>query len=98
MSDIFRKRGLSYGITIRARFGSTVCSLVRAGLGIAVIDQFTIAYDAFPGIRVLPIEEAPVFETWIARKAGTALSMFAGSFVTFLREEMARPGQVRPEP
>ncbi|QRE75544.1 LysR family transcriptional regulator [Methylobacterium aquaticum] len=98
MSDIFRERGLSYGITIRARFGSTVCSLVRAGLGIAVIDQFTIAYDAFPGIRVLPIDEAPVFETWIAMKAGTALSMFAGSFVRLLREEMARPGQAgRPD-
>ncbi|AWB23666.1 LysR family transcriptional regulator [Methylobacterium currus] len=94
MSDIFRARGLSYRITIRARFGSTVCSLVRAGLGIAVIDQFTIADDAFPGIRVLPIEEGPVFETWIAMKAGTALSMFAASFVRFLRQEMARPGQV----
>ncbi len=61
-----------------------------------MIDQFTIADDAFPGVRVLPIDEAPVFETWIAMKAGTALSMFAASFVRFLREEMARPGQVRP--
>ncbi len=37
----FAKRGLSYGITIRP--GSAArrwCSLVRAGLGIAVIDQF----------------------------------------------------------
>src|SRR5687768_4886616 len=46
MADIFESRGLSYTMPIRARFGTTVCRLVQAGLGIAVIDQFTVAHDA----------------------------------------------------
>ncbi|RVU19369.1 LysR family transcriptional regulator [Methylobacterium oryzihabitans] len=96
MSDIFRERRLDYEITIRARFGSTVCSLVKAGLGIAVIDQFTVADGAFPGIRVLPIAERPRFETWIATKAGTTLSLFADGFVRFLRQEMTRDGRPGP--
>lgn len=90
LSDIFREQGITYEIAIRARFGSTVCSLVRAGLGIAVIDQFTIADGSFPGIHVLPIEEDPRFETWVAMKAGNPLSMFAVSFIQFLRQEMQR--------
>ena len=38
MSEIFQRQGLHYDMAIKARFGTTVCSLVRAGLGIAIID------------------------------------------------------------
>jgi DNA-binding transcriptional LysR family regulator len=55
VADVFRQRGLEYRLKIRARFGSTVCSLVKAGLGIAVIDQFTVADGVFPGIKVIEI-------------------------------------------
>jgi DNA-binding transcriptional LysR family regulator len=88
MSDIFRERRLPYNITIRARFGTTVCALVKAGLGIAVIDQFTVAHGAVPGIRLLRIEEPTRFDTFVASKAGTLLSSFAETFVKALRAEM----------
>jgi DNA-binding transcriptional LysR family regulator len=88
MSDIFRERRLPYNITIRARFGTTVCALVKAGLGIAVIDQFTVAHGAVPGIRLLRIEEPTRFDTFVASKAGTMLSSFAETFVEALRAEM----------
>lgn len=87
MAEIFSRSAMSYEITIRARFGSTVCALVRAGLGIAVIDQFTVA-DAPPGIRILRIEEATPFETWITTKLGAPLSTFGEHFITLLRQEM----------
>ena len=48
-------RSLAYEVTIKARFGSTVCALVRNGLGIAVIDEFTVAGGNWPGIRAIPI-------------------------------------------
>ena len=35
MAEIFARKKLNYDITIRARFGTTVCALVKAGLGIA---------------------------------------------------------------
>lgn len=92
MADIFHARGLTYEIPIRARFGTTVCSLVAAGLGIAVIDQFTVAGGAFPGIRSLRIEERPRFSTWAATKAGAPPSVFAQRFVRLLREAMEAAG------
>ena len=88
MADIFESRGLSYTMPIRARFGTTVCRLVQAGLGIAVIDQFTVAHDAMPGIRLLDIEEPTAFEAYVAVKAERGLSSFAESFIDLLKAEM----------
>ena len=89
VSDIFSQRGLDYQLTIRARFGLTVCSLVKSGLGIAVIDQFTVADGAFPGIRLIEIEGRPSLKTWIITKADSSQSVFAAAFVKLLRQAMA---------
>jgi DNA-binding transcriptional LysR family regulator len=97
MSNIFRERNLPYEITIRARFGTTVCALVKAGLGIAVIDQFTVAHGAVPGLRLLRIREPTRFDTFVASKAGTMLSSFAETFVKALRAEM-KAAVFTPEP
>jgi DNA-binding transcriptional LysR family regulator len=97
MAQIFRRNGLDYNMTIRARFGVTVCALVKAGLGIAVIDQFTVAHGAIPGICVLGIDEPTDFETFIGKKRGAELSMHASYFVTCLRREMQAPS-AQPKP
>ena len=89
MSDIFRKQKLAYDMIIRARFGTTVCALVKAGLGIAVIDQFTVAHGSMPGIHLLRIEEPTQFQTYIAIKNDRAPSVYAETFVRLLRAEMA---------
>jgi DNA-binding transcriptional LysR family regulator len=95
MAEIFLRKGLSYDITIRARFGVTVCALVKAGLGIAVIDQFTVAYGSFPGIRLLAIEEPTPFETYVAVRRGAELSLHADHFIACLRREMENDDMVR---
>jgi DNA-binding transcriptional LysR family regulator len=89
MAEIFARLHLHYDITIKARFGTTVCALVQAGLGIAVIDQFTVAHGNMPGIKLLPIIEPTRFETYIASKAGAPLSLHAEYFIQCLRSEMA---------
>lgn len=89
MAGIINRAGLSYSMTIKARFGMTVCALVKEGLGIAIIDQFTVAEGGLPGIRVLPIDETTVFDTYVAVKANRALSRYAESFIRMLRGEMA---------
>jgi DNA-binding transcriptional LysR family regulator len=88
MANIFRKHALDYDIVISARFGTTVCSLVAAGLGIAVIDQYTVADGAIRGIKTLEIEEPTWFQTYIAKRRDAELSTYAESFVHFLRKEM----------
>ena len=94
MSEIFQRQGLHYDMAIKARFGTTVCSLVRAGLGIAIIDQFTVAHGSMQGIAAIPIEEPTRFQTYVAMKNDKALSLCAETFVKLLCEE--RNGVVSP--
>jgi DNA-binding transcriptional LysR family regulator len=97
MSEIFARQGLAYDMRIKARFGTTVCSLVRAGLGIAVIDQFTVAHGSMQGIRTIPITEPTRFQTYVAIKNDKAPSLYAETFVALLREEMNAVVTPRPE-
>ena len=95
MTGIFSSHSLSYDVTIKARFGSMVCALVTDGLGIAVIDEFTLAGDNWPKVRALEIIEPTAFQTYIATRKDATLSSYCESFVTSLRRQMeaisARP-------
>ncbi len=93
MAEIFKRYELDYDITIRARFGTTVCALVRANLGIAIIDQFTVADGNIAGIRLIPIEEQTQFETFVATKHQAEMSVYAAHFVDCLRDEMRNDRQ-----
>src|SRR5215475_273896 len=88
MAGIFARHALSYEVTIRARFGSTVCALVSHGLGIAVVDEFTLAADQWPGIRALNIAEATTFQTYVVHRRDVALSSHGARFVAALRGQM----------
>ncbi len=89
MAGIFARLGLSYQVSIKARFGTVVCALVSRGLGIAVIDQFTLAGANWPGLVVLPIIEPTDFETYVAFRRDAILSGYCEQFIGLLRGEMA---------
>ncbi|MBX3530657.1 MAG: LysR family transcriptional regulator [Rhizobiaceae bacterium] len=88
MASMFGQAGVSYRMNVKARFGTTVCSLVAAGLGIAIIDEFTVAYGKVPGVKALEIDAESAFHTWAARRSDVALSAFADEFLRLLRKEM----------
>ncbi|MCB1383217.1 MAG: LysR family transcriptional regulator [Notoacmeibacter sp.] len=90
MAAVFSNRGLDYSMTIKARFGSTVCRLVAEGLGIAIIDEFTLAHDSMPGIAALEISAETSFQTFAAYRNDRSLSVHAEQFIHLLREEMAQ--------
>jgi DNA-binding transcriptional LysR family regulator len=78
----------TYEVTIRARFGSTVCALVSLGLGIAIVDEFTLAAEQWSRLRALDIVEPTTFQTYVVHRKDVALSTYAARFVTALRSEM----------
>jgi len=88
MVSAFASQALDYRVTIRARFGSTVCALVSEGLGIAIVDEFTLAADRWPAIRALDIAETMTFDTFIAHRKDDAPSSYGARFVTALRGQM----------
>jgi DNA-binding transcriptional LysR family regulator len=96
MAGIFSRQALPYAVTIRARFGSTVCALVSHGLGIAIVDEFTLAADQWPRIRALDIVESTVFQTYVVHRKDAPLSSHAARFAAVLRRQMEAVAR-RPE-
>ena len=92
IADVFTRHALDYEVTIRARFGSTVCALVTQGLGVAIVDEFTLAANNWPQVRALDIAEPTVFETYVAHRKDAVLSRYAASFVAALRAHMESLG------
>lgn len=88
MAGIFANTSLHYDVSIRARFGSTVCALVTQGLGIAVIDEFTLLGGNWPKIRALDIVEPTWFQTYIVHRKDASLSPYGTRFVSALRSHM----------
>ena len=97
MAEIFARKKLNYDMTIRARFGTTVCALVKAGLGIAVIDNSPSRMAASP-VSNLRIVESTKFDTYIAVKRGAPLSLYIEHFIHCLRLEMQAGGLGRNRP
>jgi DNA-binding transcriptional LysR family regulator len=88
MAGIFANSALRYEVTVRARFGATVCALVSHGLGIAIVDEFTLAADQWPRIRALDIAESTGFHTYVVHRKDVPLSSHAARFVAVLRRHM----------
>lgn len=93
IADLFKQQGLQYRIEIRARFGHSICSLVEQGLGVSVIDSFTIANWDRGKMAVIAIREPTEFQTYVATRKDVELSNYARTFVSQLRNVMRKATQ-----
>ena len=62
---------------MRGRFAQTLVSLVRHGLGVALIDEFSVAEVYMPGLVRRPLVEKVDIGIFVASKKGRVLSNFA---------------------
>ena len=53
----FEAAGLRRQLSVKARFAQTVVSLVRHGLGVAIIDEFSVAGAVMPGLARVQLVE-----------------------------------------
>lgn len=88
IAKVFIRNGYPFELSIQARFAHTVLSLVRQNLGIAIIDEFSVATPKIPGIVCLPLIEPTEFEAYAAVNADVPESLFAEDTIHILREEM----------
>lgn len=86
--QLFAERDIAYNMRIKARFGTSVCGLVKQNLGIAIIDIFTVADTDTRDLAIIPIKEPTEFQTFVAKRADVNLSSFAEAFVNHTRAAM----------
>ena len=92
----FRAAGLDYRLSVRGRFAQTVVSLVRHGLGVALIDEFSVAGVYMPGLTRIRLEETTPIRIFAIRKRGHTLSSYAAFAEARLREELRMAVRSRP--
>lgn len=86
----FQIAGVPLSHTMRGRFAQTVVSLVRHGLGVAVIDEFSVAEVYMPGIVRRPLAEDVRVHSYVARKKGRVLSGFSEYAIAQFRRELGQ--------
>jgi DNA-binding transcriptional LysR family regulator len=96
ISGPFQRAGAEYRLSIRARFAQTVVSLVRHGLGAAVIDEFSVAGVYMPGLTRIPLEEPTEIRIFGVVKRNRSLSAYADFTLARLREELRLAVRNRP--
>ena len=91
----FTNAGLTLTHAMRGRFAQTVISLVRHGLGVALIDEFSVAEVYMPGLTRLPLDEPSAITAYACWKKGRVLSGFAERAIDDLRHELNRAVTLR---
>ncbi|WP_340252184.1 LysR family transcriptional regulator [Roseobacter sp. HKCC-CH-9208] len=86
----FVQAGIEINHAMRGRFAQTVVSLVRHGLGVAVIDEFSVAEVYMPGLVRRPLVEDVPIKSYVTRKKGRVLSRFAEDSINHFRRQLER--------
>lgn len=92
----FQAAGVELQHAMRGRFAQTVVSLVRQNLGVAVIDEFSVAEPENPGLVRRPLAEGGSIDIFVSRKKGRVLSGFAEHAILHFRRELARATEEGP--
>ncbi|MFZ3582215.1 LysR family transcriptional regulator [Loktanella sp. DJP18] len=89
MAKPFRDAGIEPRYVMRGRFAQTVVSLVRHGLGVALIDEFSVAEVYMPGLVRRPLAELAPITIYVVAKTGRSMSHFADFTIRQFRKELA---------
>lgn len=89
----FEEAGINPNYVMRGRFAQTVVSLVRHGLGLAIIDEFSVAEVYMPGLTRRPLVENAQITAWVVSKKGRQMSSFAEHAVGQFRRELTKAVQ-----
>jgi DNA-binding transcriptional LysR family regulator len=85
----FRKAGVTRVSKIDIHQTDMACALVRAGAGVALVDEFTVEGMAWPDLQVLPLVEEIRLTPSIVRSVFDTRATHADKFVEVLLEEAA---------
>ncbi len=92
----FVDAGIEPRFSLRGRFAQTVVGLVRHGLGVAIIDEFSVAEIYMEGFRRLPLEEETSITAHVAHKKGRSLSSHAEYAIACFAQELGAATRARP--
>lgn len=103
-NSILYPRGLPFGSLLHTAFSKyqcditpsievpraeLACSLVQKGLGIAIVDEFSVRDQTWSEIEVLPLKEKITFSVSLLRSKFSELSEMSQNFIDLVHKEKA---------
>jgi DNA-binding transcriptional LysR family regulator len=85
--DAFKAAGLTPRMRLETQYGATLCAMVAAGLGVALINPLVAEDHATLPLVARPFAPEVIFTSGLLRPRGGAPSRLAEAFVAVLREE-----------
>jgi len=89
LAQPFKDAGIEIRHAMRGRFAQTLVSLVRHGLGVALIDEFSVSEVYMPGLVRRPIVEQADVAIYVSTKKDRVLSNFAEFSIRQFRQELS---------
>ncbi|WP_319530212.1 LysR family transcriptional regulator [uncultured Cohaesibacter sp.] len=96
LKEPFDRQGIDVSYSVVARNSQTVSTLVSHGLGVALVDELSLAGpQQHPGIVVRPLQEEATFRTYAVFNADQPRSVFADAMVGCLIGQMKKAAAER---
>jgi DNA-binding transcriptional LysR family regulator len=94
VDDAFIAARVVREIAIEVRFGQTACALVQQGAGVALVDEFSVMHNAFPGVVARPFKSSARFSITMIHDRFRPLSTVGTAFHEAL-QQVARSSALR---
>jgi DNA-binding transcriptional LysR family regulator len=85
VDDAFIAAGVAREVAIEVRFGQSACALVQNGAGVALVDEFSVMHNAFPGVVARPFRSAARFSITMIHDRFRPLSVVGNAFHDVLK-------------
>lgn len=89
VAGAFQQAGVQWDSVVDIERAENACALVRAGVGVAIVDQFSVGTRSWPGIVRIPIREVIPLTLSIMRSKFEPGSVLSLEFIRLLKRRAA---------
>lgn len=82
----FQRAGVSWSASVDIVRAELACALVRAGVGVAIVDEFSVEGEGWPGVVVRPLRESIPLALSLVRSRFDTPSRHVQRFIRVLKE------------
>ncbi|WLW59642.1 LysR family transcriptional regulator [Achromobacter aegrifaciens] len=95
----FQRAGVSWNPAVEIVRAELACALVRVGAGVAIVDEFSVGQQGWPGVVTRPLRESIPLSLSLVRSRFERPSRQVQRFVRLIKEHARtsrKPGRARP--
>jgi DNA-binding transcriptional LysR family regulator len=96
LEGVFRDAGAEPRIVVEAATSAIAYELVRAGVGVTLLNPFPLAFRGDPDVAIRPFSPKVMFETSFVLSTAAPATSAARRFMTFVRRHQAEDGYSSP--